>query len=301
MSALQTTPPTPAAAAVPADWTDADEQDYRRTEREMEKHAQSYFKFVSLLLHVRDARLYRRNYRSLGDYCKDRWNFGHTSAYRHLAAAEAVAAIESAFPALPAPTHERQVRPLVGLAPETAVEVYASAVEASGGAAPTGAAVAVAAAPLRAKLHRPKDDVAKAKADGIIPATAAVVVVEPDPDAAADDEPAIPVELSDADWLAALPARARLAPDVRERFDAEALMYRAILAARLTFRGVFTKAKNKAVRAARGHIGPYTARMSKALRQPNPERWLACEECGGTGRMQLVGNCAACHSHGYHV
>ena len=76
------------------------------------------------LAEIRDRRLYRATFERFEDYLRERWQFGRSHGYRLIDAAN-LAAIVS--PIGDTPTHESQMRPLVGVDPQTAREVWSKA------------------------------------------------------------------------------------------------------------------------------------------------------------------------------
>ena len=66
------------------------------------------------LSEIRDSRLYRLEYKSFDDYCREKWGISRVQAHRLTVASE----IASALPIGNKPTAESQVRPLVRLQPE---------------------------------------------------------------------------------------------------------------------------------------------------------------------------------------
>lgn len=146
-------------------------------------------------------------------------------------------------------------------------------------------------------------DVAKARAAGKIAADVVVEVTEPEP--AADPEPATPEddngELSDADWLAALPAHAVLAGMQLKTFEAEAIAYRSLEKPRKTFQHHAIRVMNATKRK-----GPYARRLARFLKTDHPKHWLVCPTpenggCSGTGQVLMVGECPKCYGKGYWI
>ncbi len=80
------------------------------------------------LLEIRDARLYRLNYATFEDYCRERWGFTRMHASRLIGAAEVVANVTNWLQIDP-PTTESQARPLTVLEPEQQREAWQRAVE----------------------------------------------------------------------------------------------------------------------------------------------------------------------------
>jgi hypothetical protein len=158
-------------------------------------------------------------------------------------------------------------------------------------------ACTTSAAPPNVQADPP--DVAEGRRNGTIPADVDVEVTEPEPDDAEPIEQ--PAEMTDAEYLDSLPARPHLSELVRKRFDIEALLFRQITPIRLKYASACKAMTNQAKRDAKGHIGPWMSRHFWFLRSNGPGQWAACLECSGTGRVELIGQCAACHAAGYHL
>ena len=65
---------------------------------------------------LRDLKLYRAEFGTFEDYCKERWGIAKRTAYQLMDAAEVVSTMVDK--GMPAPTNERQARPLSRLEPE---------------------------------------------------------------------------------------------------------------------------------------------------------------------------------------
>jgi hypothetical protein len=97
--------------------------------------AQGWWTFLqvgSALQRIRDKQLYRYKYRAFADYCRDKWKLGHTHAYRLIGAAQVMAHL-SPIGDIPTPTHESQVRPLLGLESSVARAAWLRAIESAQG------------------------------------------------------------------------------------------------------------------------------------------------------------------------
>lgn len=91
-------------------------------------------------------------------------------------------------------------------------------------------------------------------------------VVGPDPEL-------IESEQSDADWLATLPVRPKLADAAL--FDAEALAYRKLVPALQAFRN--------AARPFLGKPGRFLGNLKRVVEAKHPRDWLLCGTCDGSG------------------
>lgn len=79
------------------------------------------------LLEVRDSRLYRKEYSTFEDYCRDRWGMSKRYANYQIEAARTIGNLGTIVPTLPAT--ESQARPLTSLPPEVQAEAWQRAVE----------------------------------------------------------------------------------------------------------------------------------------------------------------------------
>ena len=96
--------------------------------------ANSFFQLGEALAVIRRMRLYRAEYSSFEEYCREKWNFGRQRATQLIQAHDAVAGLSTSGYHL-ADLTERQMRPLVGLTPEVRAEVLEKATELAGGKA----------------------------------------------------------------------------------------------------------------------------------------------------------------------
>lgn len=83
------------------------------------------------LLAIRDKRLYREEFATFEEYCKERWGMDRRNAYRHIEAAEVVSNIEM-WSMDHKPKNVRQARPLTKLEPEVQREAWSEVVEKHG-------------------------------------------------------------------------------------------------------------------------------------------------------------------------
>lgn len=74
------------------------------------------------LLEIRDKRLYRQEYSTFEEYCREQWNMQRAYAYRLISASEVVNNLSPVGDILP--SSERQARPLASLEPEEQVEAW---------------------------------------------------------------------------------------------------------------------------------------------------------------------------------
>lgn len=79
------------------------------------------------LMEIRDNRLYRQDFATFEDYCRDRWGMARRTAYQYLDAALVVENVRNCAQILP--TTESQARPLASLAPAQQIQAWKLAVE----------------------------------------------------------------------------------------------------------------------------------------------------------------------------
>lgn len=120
------------------------EQD-RLTELEstIERGLQTFYEVGSALLEIRDTKLYRQDYGTFDEYCRDRWSFSSRNANYMMNASKIIDNLESNFGrALPKPSSVAETVPLVALeTPELQREAWQRAVETAHDGKVTGAHV----------------------------------------------------------------------------------------------------------------------------------------------------------------
>lgn len=150
------TPPPPARMLI-------GEVDLRTPEEELEFQEcegivrQSWTHFARLgeaLARIRDKKLYKNEHYSFETYCRERWGYGHTQAWRYIRAAEAHKMLGS-IPGIPLPECEAQIRPLVGLSDELAQKAWLHALSCSPGGVVTARLVKRA---VKAVLRDERDE-----------------------------------------------------------------------------------------------------------------------------------------------
>lgn len=79
------------------------------------------------LLEIRDNRLYRQEYHTFEDYCKERWGMSRPRAYQLIDAANVMSNLSTIVDKTP--SVESQVRPLAALDPQEQVEAWKRVIE----------------------------------------------------------------------------------------------------------------------------------------------------------------------------
>lgn len=95
----------------------ADAAELAQHEAVIERGLQTFYEVGTALLAIRDKRLYRADYSTFEDYCRERWQMGRNYVNKLITAAEVVTNLGTNVPILPTtlPTTESQARELVGL------------------------------------------------------------------------------------------------------------------------------------------------------------------------------------------
>lgn len=107
-------------------------------EEVIERGIQTFTEVGNALLKIRDGRLYRADFGTFEDYCRERWGFSRPRAYQLIEAADVVSTIVDT--GLPAPANEGQARELSRVPEPERAEVWRETVERTNGK-PTAAAI----------------------------------------------------------------------------------------------------------------------------------------------------------------
>ena len=94
----------------------ADAAELAQHEAVIERGLQTFYEVGTALLAIRDKRLYRADYSTFEDYCRERWQMGRNYVNKLITAAEVVTNLGTNVPILP--TTESQARELVTLTPD---------------------------------------------------------------------------------------------------------------------------------------------------------------------------------------
>jgi hypothetical protein len=95
-------------------------------EKVVEANIKGYYEAGVALLAIRDERLYRKDYDSFDDYCRDRWGMARAHAYRLIEAAQIVGDVS---PIGDIPANEAQARELGKVPTEKRAEAWQRAVD----------------------------------------------------------------------------------------------------------------------------------------------------------------------------
>lgn len=109
--------------------TTTEHQELMHHEATIERGLQTFTEVGNALLAIRDGRLYRQDYGTFEEYCRQKWRLKQSRAYQLMDAAGVMANLETSTMVEVLPAGERQARPLTSLAPEQQREIWTKAVE----------------------------------------------------------------------------------------------------------------------------------------------------------------------------
>lgn len=174
--------PTEIAEPQPAYMTTADRAELGRHEAVIKRGLATFVEVANALVAIRDAKLYRGEFATFADYCRDRWDFGKSQVYRLISAAEVAGNLADLSPI--GDISESVLRPLAKLAPDQQRVAYTTAIDDAGGKQPTAKQVEKAVERIRPPKPTPA------------PALAKPTYVEPTP----EPEPLTPPDLAAAGY-----------------------------------------------------------------------------------------------------
>lgn len=100
-----------------------------RCEVVIKQGLETFIEVGQALMTIRDKRLYRIEFTTFEDYCRDKWAISRRSAYQYIEASNAIENVRHGAQILP--TTERQARPLTSLEPEIQREAWKEVVQQS--------------------------------------------------------------------------------------------------------------------------------------------------------------------------
>src|SRR5260221_9150040 len=127
-----------------------------KCEAVIERGLQTFVEVGNALLEIRDSRLYRHEFATFEDYCRDQWQMSRRHVNRLIASAEVAGNLG---PIGPIPQSESQIRPLTGLETEEQREAWNQAVNDSSNGKPTAKDVEAAVDRLKAPAKSVDADV----------------------------------------------------------------------------------------------------------------------------------------------
>lgn len=111
-----------------AQLTDLEQQDLAAHEAVIERGLKTFVDVGQALLSIRDGRLYRTQFGTFEDYCRERWGMSQPRAYQMMSAAQTVGLLRSST-IVELPQTESQARPLTQLPPDIQPIIWQRAVE----------------------------------------------------------------------------------------------------------------------------------------------------------------------------
>ena len=93
----------------------------------IERGLKAFFDVGNALLEIKNSQLYRNDYDTFEDYCRERWGFAKSYAYYQIGAAKVINNLSTIVDKLP--ETETQARPLAQLEPEQQREVWLRVIE----------------------------------------------------------------------------------------------------------------------------------------------------------------------------
>jgi hypothetical protein len=129
--AIAQKPPNHGARSPTAILSTAERTDLALCEATIERGWAAFVQVGKALATIRDRRLYREQSRTFEEYCREKWQYAKSHAYRLIGAAEVIRHL-SPIGDIPVPKHEAQVRPLIGLDREKARAAWQIAAKEAG-------------------------------------------------------------------------------------------------------------------------------------------------------------------------
>ncbi len=107
-------------------------QELKRCESQIKRGWDTFIEVGRALAKIQKDQLYRADYRTFESYCKERWQYAKSHAYRLIGAAEVIEHLSPIGDKTTLPLNESQVRPLIGLPKELQVQAWKNALEKGG-------------------------------------------------------------------------------------------------------------------------------------------------------------------------
>lgn len=95
----------------------------------IERGLKTFIDVGNALLEIRDSRLYRGEFGTFDDYCRDRWGFSKPRATQLIQAAQVIDTLQNGNNCYQIPVNEAQARPLTSLPPDEQIRVWQQAVD----------------------------------------------------------------------------------------------------------------------------------------------------------------------------
>ena len=107
-------------------------QELKRCESQIKRGWDTFIEVGRALAKIQKDHLYRGDYRTFESYCKERWQYAKSHAYRLIGAAEVIEHLSPIGDKTALPLNESQVRPLIGLPKELQLQAWKNALEKGG-------------------------------------------------------------------------------------------------------------------------------------------------------------------------
>jgi hypothetical protein len=115
---------------------------------------QSFVEVGTALLEIRDERLYRDEYATFEEYCRQRWGWGRNYVNKQIAAAEVIRNLGTN---VPIPQNEAQARELAPLSAEQQQLAWAAAVKLAANGKPTARQIAAVVGSMSPRAPSPEE------------------------------------------------------------------------------------------------------------------------------------------------
>tara|TARA_R110001606_G_C15340839_1_gene646552 strand:- start:804 stop:1682 length:879 start_codon:yes stop_codon:yes gene_type:complete len=106
-----------------------EKQELQKHETTIKKGLNTFVEVGQALLEIRDKKLYRIEYNTFEEYCKQKWQISRRRSYQLI---EASLVIENVNPGTQMPKNEKEIRPLTSLEPEIQNAVWQETIEKHG-------------------------------------------------------------------------------------------------------------------------------------------------------------------------
>lgn len=258
----------------------ADEQGRLQSlEAVIEKGKQTFMDVGMALMEIRRADLYRATHSTFENYCTERWGFSRPYANHIIRASQVAHEMGTIVPI----SNEGTAREFVSIPREDRLKV---------------AEVAKDVAKEKGRDAINSRDVKEAKAK-VYKVETRIEELPPDPDAEplpTEPDPPTLVDDEEGDWLESLPLSSRLQGVPLRRFEEaakswlhmEPVMKSVAMDIRAQHKTIPSQFKSR-----------FHTRQLSSFVIDEPQHWLYCAECKGTGQVPQIGNCSSCNGDGF--
>ena len=247
----------------------------------IERGKQTFVDVGLALAEIRRGKLFRSTHKSFESYCVERWNFTRQFASLQIQAAEVAKELSTIVDS----SNEGTVREFVKVPKEDRPKVAEAAKQ-------------VAAEKGRDKIN--SRDVKEAKAK-IYKVETKIEELPPEPDAEpvpTEPEPPTLVEDEDGTWLASLPLHSQLQGLALRRFEEAALLWQHFEA---PFKSLAMQIRYQQKQVKSQFHSRFFVQQRASFVVDEPQHWLLCRECSGTGQIPQIGNCSSCTGDGFYA